>query len=413
MIDTKTAHIGQASIVEIKGRVDSMNVAALEKVLDREGAPGRRLLLEMAGVTYMSAAGLRVLHNLHVKNGGLHILNPSDRVREVLQITGLDAMYKIHTSQINALHAVSPVTNAHTHLEQGWLADQCPPVTGVNFLQWVKEMQQRLQAASMEEKEIVQAVERGIWQLIDRGTTAVADITATGHSIGPLLQSGLRGVAYVELRGTQPEKADDALESVRKIIETWRPQENGRMRVGLALHAPYALHPALWEKALAYARSENLPVAIHIAETAAEHEYMTRGTGPLTEYYSSWTAVPSPRRSPVGFLDESGALALKPLLIHAVYVDTEDVRRIRRYGCAVVHCPRSNLRLRSERMPLEKFLVAGIPVLLGTDSLASTPSLDVFEEVEVAVALHHGVVPPEQILAMVGNSLPEAAAQPS
>jgi len=72
----------------------------------------------------------------------------------------------------------------------------------------------------------------------------------------------------------------------------------------------------------------------------------------------------------------------------------------------VVHCPRSNLRLRCGRMPLEQYLAQGVPVYLGTDSLSSSPSLDVFDELEVAAALHHDSVEPEAIERLIHQPMP-------
>jgi cytosine/adenosine deaminase-related metal-dependent hydrolase len=174
------------------------------------------------------------------------------------------------------------------------------------------------------------------------------------------------------------------------------------MRVGLTIHAPYSVHPTLWKKALDYARQESLPVCIHAAESQAEYEYFTQGSGPMAEIQKKFNAAfESPKKSPIRYLEDLGALALKPLLIHAVEVDDEDIRRIKASGCTVVHCPRSNLRLQCRRMPLEKYVEQGVPVLLGTDGLSSSPSLNVLDELEVAVALHHGKVKPEVIADMV------------
>jgi cytosine/adenosine deaminase-related metal-dependent hydrolase len=88
-----------------------------------------------------------------------------------------------------------------------------------------------------------------------------------------------------------------------------------------------------------------------------------------------------------------------------VQVDAADIARIAASGASVVHCPRSNLRLRCGRMPLEAFLAAGVRVLLGTDSLGSSPSLDVRDEAGFAVALHHDHVSPERILALLHQPL--------
>jgi cytosine/adenosine deaminase-related metal-dependent hydrolase len=178
------------------------------------------------------------------------------------------------------------------------------------------------------------------------------------------------------------------------------------MCVGLALHAPYAVHPALWKKGLAYAREEDLPLCIHIAESQAEYDWMKYDSGPLAEMFrDQGIGLHSPRKSPVEYLEDLGALDLQPLLIHAVHVDEADIRRIQASGSRVVHCPRSNTRLRCGRMPLESYLQHNVPVYLGTESLASAPSLDMTAEVEAAITLHAGYVPAEVIAWLLDQPL--------
>jgi aminodeoxyfutalosine deaminase len=99
-----------------------------------------------------------------------------------------------------------------------------------------------------------------------------------------------------------------------------------------------------------------------------------------------------------------GVLAAKPMLVHMIQVSEAELDMVAAYGVTVAHCPRSNRLLQCGRMPLEKMLARGIVVALGTDSLASSPSLDVREEGAAAVALHEGLVTAEQIEELLGNT---------
>ena len=100
-----------------------------------------------------------------------------------------------------------------------------------------------------------------------------------------------------------------------------------------------------------------------------------------------------------------GVLGARPLLVHAIQVTDQEIDLVAKAGCAVTHCPRSNDRLSCGRTPLERYLAAGVPVYLGTDSLASSPSLDVREESEFAQALHAKQVSPEQITQCLHRTL--------
>ena len=410
MFEISKSKIGLTDLLKITGRIDSINANTIHETLNNEiSYDDPNLVIDMGAVDYMSAAGLRILKELKEKSGHVRIANPSKRVREVLQITGLDAIYDIYESRMAAIHAVQPVTNAHTHLELAALANKCPDVTGKDFVDWVvKDIDKGIQELGNTAPRIfAEAVEKSIQGLIDAGVTMVGDVTNSGVSIEPLLQSGLHGMVYVEYIGTDSGQARTKLNKIASTIEKHRHHIQRGMHIGLSIHAPYSVHPELWKLGLAYAKEQNLPLCIHVAESPAEHEYMTKGTGALADYfYRDTPKVPSPKQSPIKFLADIGALEQKPLLVHCVHVDDDDIKLIKDSGSAVVHCPRSNLRLNCGRMPLEKFLAQDIPVLLGTDSLASSPSLSIFDEVEVAVALHHGKVDAKDILALASNTIP-------
>ena len=302
------------------------------------------------------------------------------------------------------------VTNGHTHLELGWMSDDCPDVTGQPFVNWVNRLvSRRFDADDSREQVTDAAIEDGIFELISAGTTHVGDVSATGRSIGPLLASGLKGIVYVEVIGLDTRMAQTRFERARGIIEQWRPQARDDFQIGLSIHAPYSVMPSLWETGLDYARREALPLCIHVAESAAEYDFWTRDTGPLVdEYYLALDLLPpkAPLVSPIQYLEDIGALDLRPLLVHGIHVTAADIMRIAEHECSVVHCPRSNLRLQCGRMPLEAYLTAGVPVYLGTDSRASSPSLDVHDDLEVAMGLHYGKVAPESLAALIHRPLP-------
>lgn len=412
MLDLQLTRLGQLTIVEAAGRIDGVNADRFLRALTDEYESGRtRIVLDMAGINFMSGAGVKALMRFYDQAGTVRIAQPSPPVQEVLQIIGLDSLYELYPSRTAAVQAITAVTNAHTHLELGWAADYRPGVEGAPFVSWIKRLTQR--SWDMRQGDWQPIYERsareGIQRLLDAGTTAVGEISATGASIGLLLESGLQGVAYVEVAGADPARADERFNWARSVIDEWRPRERNGMRIGLGIHALYSTHPDLWRRLVDYARAEALPVSMHIAESRAEHDYLTQGTGAFAEgFYEDLNLprIPVPGKTPVAYLEDLGALELRPLLAHAIQVSDGDIRKIKTSGASVVHCPRSNLRLRCGRMPLEKYLEYGVPVYLGTDSLSSSPSLDVFDELEVAAALHYGSVQPEAIERLVHQPMP-------
>jgi cytosine/adenosine deaminase-related metal-dependent hydrolase len=296
---------------------------------------------------------------------------------------------------------VETLTNAHTHLELTALAHLCP-AQPTPFLNWMQRLIWNL--VWRRNRDVKAAVQRGIHMLHRCGTTHVGDVTATWQSVDPLLESGLQGVVYLEVAGLQREHALARLERAQARIAQARTGPGyGPMQVGLSLHAPYSCHPDLLRLGAEWCRTEGVSLCIHVAESPAEVEILLTGKTSavsrparfLAKSLGLWPSF-TPGLRPVTYLASLGVLETRPLLVHAIQVSDQEIERIAGAGCTVVHCPRSNERLSCGRMPLERYLAAGIPVYLGTDSLASSPSLDVREEAVFAQALHAGQVGPEQ-----------------
>jgi 5-methylthioadenosine/S-adenosylhomocysteine deaminase len=81
-------------------------------------------------------------------------------------------------------------------------------------------------------------------------------------------------------------------------------------------------------------------------------------------------------------------LEARPLLIHCVRLDYDDVVRLVDHGCAVAHCPVANAKLGHGAAPLRELREAGVRVGLGTDSVGSNNRMDLLEEARIASLMH-------------------------
>jgi len=304
------------------------------------------------------------------------------------------------------------LTNAHTHLELGWLSSYCPGLQGVPFGKWISGIvKEKDKIKDTWLTRCTQSINEGIATLQSCGTTDVADICGThGLSIEPIINSGLNSIVYIEVKGISPN-FQFKLDRLKETIGKWRCRENSKFRLGLSIHSIYSTHPVIWSEALEYAYKERLPICIHAAESPEETEFALSGTGEIvTGYIDRYkeSNLPVPNMSPIQYLCKLGALELHPLLIHCVQTEKSDIELIKKYGCTVVHCPRSNSRLLCGRMQLEQYLENDIPVFLGTDSLGSSPSLNILEEAEFASDLHSSKVSQENISSLTHKSIHDA-----
>jgi 5-methylthioadenosine/S-adenosylhomocysteine deaminase len=128
---------------------------------------------------------------------------------------------------------------------------------------------------------------------------------------------------------------------------------------------------------------------MHIAESQAEVDLVTRGVGDFAEGWNRRGIQVSPRaRSPIALLEERGALDRGPLLIHCVRVDEDDMKIMTRRSCSVAHCPASNAKFGHGIAPLLPLIAAGIRVGIGSDSVASNNRMDILDEARLSVLIH-------------------------
>jgi cytosine/adenosine deaminase-related metal-dependent hydrolase len=286
--------------------------------------------------------------------------------------------------------AVLPgLVNAHTHLELSYLRDEVPPAS--QFVTWIRGvMRARRERRDPSGAEILDAVDGAIREAVACGTAIVGDISNTLVTFGPLSRSSLAAVVFYELiRFNAPDPAGVVASAVADLGAL--PQTE-RVRASLAAHAPYSVAPLVL-RAIRQAvnRDPFAPCSIHLSESVEEVEFIRTGQGPwraLLEEIGSWDpAWVPPGGTPVQFLDDSGFLDSRLLAVHGVQMTTADLDRLVARGTTLVTCPRSNGHTGAGAPPLEDFYNYGVKVAIGTDSLASSPDLNVFAELATLRAL--------------------------
>jgi len=210
----------------------------------------------------------------------------------------------------------------------------------------------------------------------------------------------------IEVIGFSKARAASAFAAVSERLATARslllnPSSSllaPRASLGLSPHAPYTVSPDLLRKLIELAAAHGLPVAMHLAESIDELEFLADGSGPLRELLeerSMWDAQAIPRGSrPLDYL-KMLADAPRALVIHGNYLGSEEHALLAEHSdrMSLVYCPRTHDYFRHERYPLTELLAAGVRVALGTDSRASNPDLSVLGEIRHVARTHPSVAP--------------------
>jgi 5-methylthioadenosine/S-adenosylhomocysteine deaminase len=271
--------------------------------------------------------------------------------------------------------------NTHTHLELTGFAAQVPER---EFAAWIRRLRELKTTRSP--AEYTAAARRGLAKCFAAGVTTVADTGDSGAVSRVLAEACGSGLAYQEVFGPHPSQWEESLKGLQERVRELRSLATGRIRVGVSPHAPYTVSGQLFGAVARWAKVERLPLAVHVAESPAETQFLLAGSGPFAQ---AWLArdIPLPASAgftPVRWLAEHGVLSDRCLCIHAVQIDAADIRQLADTGAAVAHCPLSNLAHEHGVAPLRALLKAGVRVGLGTDSEVSVGSLDLLAEARVA-----------------------------
>jgi len=259
------------------------------------------------------------------------------------------------------------IVNAHSHLEYSVYAGFGD---GQPFGSWLGTHIARKRALSYDE--MVAIARRGAADSLASGITTTADYSFSGAAAAAADELGLRAIVYLEVFGSDPAEAERRFVELRSRIE-----QTDLVRIGISPHAPYTCSVDVYRWCL----SLGIPVGTHLAESANENEWLEHGTGPMAPNRDV-LVEPTGLRS-VATL--AGILCPELLCAHCVEVDAAEIALLARHDVPVVHCPRSNAVLGCGIAPLADLRAAGLRIGLGTDSPASTPSFDPWEELRAAV----------------------------
>jgi len=99
---------GEILILHIKGRLDALSSPTAEKkIFDAINSGQQKMLLDMAGVTYLSSAGMRMLLSTSKKlrslSGKLAISGMPANVLDVLKMSGFDHVLELFKSEEEAM----------------------------------------------------------------------------------------------------------------------------------------------------------------------------------------------------------------------------------------------------------------------------------------------------------------------
>ncbi len=305
-------------------------------------------------------------HCIAIQNGIIEAVLPKKEAEN---------QYTSKNTVLLADHVVMPgFVNTHTHaamtLLRG-LADDLPLMEWLNNHIWPAE------STWVNEEFVAQGTQLAIAEMIKGGTTCFNDMYFFPDiAAKTALEAGMRACVGLIVLDFPTIWASNADEYISKGVATHDEFKNNHLiSTAFAPHAPYTVSDAPLKKIGTYAEELDVPIHIHVHESADEIVQSEKDFG----------------KRPLARLKDLGLLTPRLAAVHMTQLNDADMEQISSTGINVVHCPESNLKLASGLCPVHQLACANVNVALGTDGAASNNDLDMFGEMRTAALLAKSV----------------------
>lgn len=284
------------------------------------------------------------------------------------------------------------LVNGHTHLQYTGFAELGRGAYR-SFEHWSEEFEV-LYEAVQDPAEWGRAAREGAELALRSGTTALAEIVTDQPARGVLAEFGLQGIEYLEAIGETERRWGSG---GRAAYVAWLDEDHdgagSGAAVGVSPHAPYSLDGEVIRDLTGLARARGMRIHSHVGESSVEATLYAHGNRDVLEIYgdmrdefalirSGGTGLSTAR-----YAESIDLLGPDSHLAHGIYLDREDRDLLRGSGTRVALCPRSNRVIGLDAPPVADYLREGHEIAIGTDSLSSSPSLDLLGDVAALAEL--------------------------
>ena len=277
---------------------------------------------------------------------------------------------------------MSGLINSHVHLE--FSANRSTLEYG-EFMPWLSSvMRHRDDLIHGCESE---CMDNAISAMLQTGTTAFGAVSSYGFDLDACANAHQKVVYFNELIGSDPLMADALYANFQERLFASQTVAREGFYPSIAIHSPYSVHRVILQKALKYAHENNLRTTAHFMESAHERKWLDSNSGDFAPFFANFLKQTIAANTAKEFLDYFDTNPT--LFTHAVHTTPDELAKLTQYSHTVIHCPISNRLLGNGALNLNALDAQKTPFVLGTDGLSSNYSLDLFEEMKIALFTHH------------------------
>lgn len=305
-------------------------------------------------------------HSIAIDNGRIVDMRPTD---EAITIFSANS----HIEYNN--HILMPgLINSHTHTAMSLLRGIA---SDIPLMEWLENHIWPIEQKWVDEKFVRDGSELAIAEMLRGGTTCFNDMYFFPHATARVASTiGIRaviGMIALEFPTAYASSPDEYISKGLALYDEYK--SDPLIRTAFAPHAPYTISDSTFTKINSVANELDLPIHIHIHETASEIE----------------TSIKEFGMRPLERLEKLGLVNPNLLAVHMTQLTSKEIVSVSEAGATIIHCPESNLKLASGFCPTHELLQHNARVIIGTDSCASNDDLDMFSEMRTAALLAKGV----------------------
>jgi len=325
-------------------------------------------MLVVGGTVLTMEPGTKPIKNgaVAVTDGRIAAVGPAE---ELLELDSSGDVLNAGNSLI-----LPGLVNTHSHLAMTLMrgiADDIP------LMEWLEHHIWPAEKEHLNRETVRLGTELATAEQLLAGVTTTADMYFFGDEVSAVIaEAGMRGViaeSLIDFATPRCANPEEMLAKQRELLESYK--DHPLITPSVAAHAPYTVCAANLVKEAELAEEFEVPMQIHLSETAWEVEKLLAEKG----------------LSPVAYLADLGVLSDRTVAAHCVHVSPEDIEILADFEAGVSHNPVSNLKLASGISPVPALVAGGVKLGLGTDGTASNNTLDLMRDMQLAALLHKGI----------------------
>jgi cytosine/adenosine deaminase-related metal-dependent hydrolase len=230
-------------------------------------------------------------------------------------------------------------------------------------------------------------IQKEIEEMLSHGITAFGAVSSYGYDLNAAAACPQKVVFFNELIGSDPAMADALYANFQERLFASQTVKREGFHPSIAIHSPYSVHRVLIQKALKYAQEHELRVTAHFMESLSEREWLDENGGDFKPFFVNFLKQHHAANTPAEFL--SYFKNVPTLFTHVIHASNDELTQLQEGKHTIIHCPISNRLLGNGALDLERLQANTIRWVVGTDGLSSNYTLDLFEEMKIALFMHH------------------------